>query len=851
LFLADECLTQLAKIIKSSCLSTLLIKTHNDCILDSIFKNHNNLSLKKKATKKKEKKISYYACPPEMNLREWQIALRKQYAQKNDFEITKIGTEPVWADYLVKNPKHNSQYRVALRSEGVGINFCTCGDFRTNTLGTCKHIEAVLAFVKTKRKFKKHLKEPYNPSHNSIYLQYGREQHIVVRLGSEASPKLKKYVKKYLDANNRFLPSKFNEFPKFFKKVQTLDNQIQIKEDALQFIIDKREAEHRQVLAKKYKKKWKSYFDSFLKIRPYPYQSVGIWRAVECGRCLIADEMGLGKTIQAIAAAAILERELNIKKVLVICPTSLKYQWKSEIEKFTDLSAHVIEGNKLKRRETYAKNQDFFNIISHHLSYYDVEELINLNPDLIILDEAQRIKNWSTKISRSVKRIPSRYAFVLTGTPLENKIEELYSILQFTNPYILPPVFEFLHRHRITDESGKVVGYKNMHEIRSQLETIMVRRKKVDVLKELPERSVQNIFLKPTDMQLDMHKEYAHGLIRIVQRWRKFGFLSEKDRLMMMSLMQKMRMVADSTYLVDQTLEPHDTKPEEIRNFIAEILSVENNKVVIFSEWLNMHHLIIETLNKQNIDYEFLNGSVPSHKRGEMVDRFQTDQHCRVFLSTDAGGTGLNLQAASHLINVDLPWNPAKLEQRIARIHRIGQKKHVQIINLISLDTIEYKMLDRLSFKANMAAGILDDGADKIFMDDKSMQKFMDQIETYIEVDEKESNKGAHASDVLEPTLSQESKSIEEQLVDEVTQDEEDNKLNQGALSGSSSTLISSGMQFLSSLAETLKDEKKTNELVNQLVKKDGNKTFLQIPVESKDIVNNIVNLAKQFLKQI
>jgi len=784
-----------------------------------------------------------------MNLREWQIALRKQYAERNDFLVSKMGTEPVWADYLVKNPKHNSQYRVALRSEGIGVNFCTCADFRTNTLGTCKHIEAVLAFVRTKQKLKKHLKVPYEPSHNSIYLQYGREQHVVVRLGSEASSKLKKEVATYLDPKGRFLPSKFIEFPKFLEKVQAIDTQIQIKEDAIQFIIDKREAEQRRALVKRHRRRWKSYFDSFLKIRPYLYQSIGIWKAVECGRCLLADEMGLGKTIQAIAAAAILERELNIKKVLVICPTSLKYQWQSEIHKFTDLSTHVITGNKLKRRDTYSKNQDFFNIISHHLSYYDVEELINLNPDLIILDEAQRIKNWSTKMSRSIKRIPSRYAFVLTGTPLENKIEELYSILQFTNPYILPPVFEFLHRHRITDELGKVIGYKNMHEIRSQLEPIMVRRKKAEVLKELPERSVQNIFLRPTKEQLDIHDEYANSLTRIVHKWRKYGFLSEEDRLRMMSLMQKMRMVADSTYLIDQMQDRYDTKLEEIQNLIHEILSIEDNKVVLFSEWLNMHHLIIETLKEESINYEFLNGSVASHKRGEMVERFQNDPDCRVFLSTDAGGTGLNLQAASHLINVDLPWNPAKLEQRIARIHRIGQLKHVQIINLISLDTIEYKMLDRLSFKANMAAGILDDGADKIFMSDKSMQKFIDQIETYIEVDKEATDSVSHSSDDFEPKLNKGSKSIEEQLIEEVTQDEEDQKLKQGSSTRGSEDLIASGIQFFSNLVESLQDEDQTNKLVSQFVKKEGDKTFIQIPVESKDVVAKFVNLAKQLLK--
>lgn len=804
-----------------------------------------------KAKTKRPKKLPYYSCPSDMTLRDWQIGLRKQFVIDRDFEVFKNGDEAVWSDYIVKNPKYNSQYRVALRSQEIGLNYCTCGDFKTNTLGTCKHIEAVLQFVQNKRGFKKHLKTPYNPSHSSVFLQYGREQKICVRFGTDAPAKLVKGLSQFIDSDSCYLTSKINQFPKFLKKLRASDHHFKLKEDVLQYIVDARELEYRKTIIRKHKRKWKSYFDSILKIRPYRYQSDGIWKAVECGRCLIADEMGLGKTIQAIAAAAILTKELNIKKVVIVCPTSLKYQWKSEIEKFTDLSVSVVEGNKLKRREVYQQNNDLFNIISHHLAFYDVDELIALKPDLIILDEAQRIKNWSTKISRSIKRIPSRYAFVLTGTPLENKIEELYSILQFTNPYILPPVFEFLDRHRIIDESGKVIGYKNMHEIRAQLEPIMVRRKKEEVLSELPLRTIQNIFLAPTKEQIELHEEYAYSLSKIVHKWRQYGFLSEEDRLRMMSLMQKMRMVSDSTYLIDQITKRYDTKVDEINNLLNEILQSPGNKVVIFSEWLNMHSLIIETLEERDIDFEFLNGSVSSVKRGKMVARFQDDPACRVFLSTDAGGTGLNLQAASHLINVDLPWNPAKLEQRMARIHRIGQKKHVQIINLISLDTIEYKMLDRLNFKANMAAGILDDGEDAIFMDDQSMKAFINSIEPIMDAQSQADNQSINRVEDVEPLPIESGKSIEEKLFEEVTHDEHVKDSSEHEGRNETTALIESGIQFFAQVVQTLQDEKKTDRLVKQFVKKEGDKTFIQIPIENKESINSLVDLAKRFLKNI
>ena len=173
---------------------------------------------------------------------------------------------------------------------------------------------------------------------------------------------------------------------------------------------------------------------------------------------VLADDMGLGKTIQALAAAELLRRRRGIERVLVIAPASVKYQWKTEIEKFTDLSAQVIDGLLPRRKQLYAAPA-FFNLTSYEVVLRDHgATCTRLRPDLIILDEAQRIRNWTTATARTIKQLKSRYAFVLTGTPLENKLEELFSVVEFVDGRRLGPAFRFLQEHRMEDEKGKSAG---------------------------------------------------------------------------------------------------------------------------------------------------------------------------------------------------------------------------------------------------------------------------------------------------------------------------------------------------------------------------------------------------------
>jgi SNF2 family DNA or RNA helicase len=500
-------------------------------------------------------------------------------------------------------------------------------------------------------------------------------------------------------------------------------------DDALDFVAGQRDAERRRIAVDDIFRRGADdpALKKLLKVPLYRYQAEGALFAVRAGRALIGDEMGLGKTIQAIAAAEILARHFGLTKVLVICPTSLKYQWQSEILRFAGRESHVIAGGRAQRQQEYARS-DFCKITNYEKLQPDLDLIAGWAPDLVIVDEAQRVKNWNTIAARALKRIDSPYAVVLTGTPLENKLEELISIVQFVDQHRLGPTWKLLHQHQVKDESGRVTGYTGLEQIGQSLAPIMIRRRKSEVLLQLPERTDQNLLVPMTEMQMLFHDENAEIVSKIVQRWRKMKFLSDIDQRRLTCALQNMRMSCNSTYLLDQETD-HGVKADELAALFDGLFEQPDAKAVVFSQWTRTHDIVIRRLEARGIGYVSFHGGIPSEKRPALVERFRDDPACRVFLSTDAGATGLNLQHASTLVNMDLPWNPALLEQRIARIHRMGQKRPVQIVNFVAKGTIEEGMLSVLAFKRSLSAGILDGGTGEISLGGSRLNRFMKDVE--------------------------------------------------------------------------------------------------------------------------
>ncbi|MBN1396133.1 MAG: DEAD/DEAH box helicase [Pirellulales bacterium] len=686
-------------------------------------------SARGQTTKGRNRGLSRLKKPAEMSLEQWQAALRRDFGRAQKYRMRNLGDDPIFSEFEVANPETKRTYRVAIRGSALGENYCSCPDFAVNTLGTCKHIEFVLGRLERRGGAKKALALGHQPAYSEVYLQYGARREVVFRPGSEAPPSLRRMARRYFDARNRLKPDGFARFHAFLQKAQSNGHELRCYDDALEYIAQVRDQEllAARVSAAFPQDARSRQFGKLLKTKLYAYQREGALRAAQAGRCLIADDMGLGKTIQAIAAVEILARTAGVERVLVVSPTSLKHQWRQEIEKFTDRSATVVEGLSIRRNSLYAEDS-FYKLTNYDVIHRDAEAIGRWRPDVIILDEAQRIKNWKTRAAQCVKRLDSRFALVLTGTPLENRLEELHSIVEFVDRFRLGPMFRFLDRHQHVDECGKVVGYRNLSEVAKTLGPILIRRTKDKVLKELPERMEKRFFVPMTEQQMDYHEENRETVARVVQKWRRYGFLSEADQLRLRIALQNMRMSCNSTYLLDKRTD-HGVKADELVDLLGEVFEERDSKVVVFSQWTRMHELVVRRLERRKWGHVFFHGGVPGPARKGLIRRFKEDGDCRLFLSTDAGGVGLNLQNASAVVNLDQPWNPAVLEQRIGRVHRLGQHRPVRVVHFIAQGTIEEGMLGLLAFKKSMFAGVLDDGQNEVFLGGSRLKKFVESVE--------------------------------------------------------------------------------------------------------------------------
>lgn len=690
------------------------------------------MSSKTKASQKTKaapKKTPRTRKPDSMSLEEWQIALRREYGQGQKFKLKNLGVEPFFSEFAVTNPDSGRTYRVAVRGQELGVNFCSCPDFSVNTLGTCKHIEWLLAKLARKRGGKKAFREGFHAPYSDVYLQYGVQRRVRFRAGTACPDAVRRESQRYFDPEGNLREEMLGEFERFVRRAHESGHELRVYEDALGFVARLRDdAARRAAIDKQFGNgRLSTAINKLMKVKLYPYQQEGALFAAKAGRCLIADEMGLGKTIQAIAACEILARTAGIERVLVICPTALKYQWKQEIERFCGRSAEIVEGPQLERGRGYA-SESFFKITNYDIVHRDLDLINGWHPDVAILDEAQRIKNWTARRSKAVKQVDSDYAIVLTGTPLENRLEELHSIMEFVDRFHLGPMFRFLAEHQETDETGRVIGYRNLDHIKESLGPVLIRRRKREVLRELPERTDKHFFVDMTKEQWAIHDDNKDLVAKIVAKWRRWGFLSEKDQRRLMVGLQNMRMACNSTYLVDKETD-YSTKLDECHLLLNDLLEIPDNKVVIFSQWLGTHELLIRRLNGQNGRYTFYHGSLDRSARRKVIEQFKEDPDCRILLCTDSGGVGLNLQTASIVINMDQPWNPAVLEQRIGRVHRLGQHRNVQVYHFVSRGGIEHSMLGVLKFKSSMFEGVLDGGESEIFLGGSKMKKFMETVE--------------------------------------------------------------------------------------------------------------------------
>ncbi len=420
---------------------------------------------------------------------------------------------------------------------------------------------------------------------------------------------------------------------------------------------------------------------------------------------ILADDMGLGKTLQAIIAITQNLQQNKGARTLIVCPTSLLYNWKEELHKFNPtLKAEVIDGIPSHRKKLLQSIENIDVLItSYTLLQKDIELYSQAPFSYAILDEAQHIKNRSTRNAKSVKMIQAAHRLILTGTPIENSLDELWSLMDFLMPGFLSTYDRFLEKYIRTQGSQHV---ENVEYLRKKVSPFILRRMKTDVLKDLPPVSEIVYHCQLSELQLELYKSYAASardeLVKLVER---DGF--DKVHIHVLATLTRLKQICcHPAIFAKEKAEPGDSAKYEMLLELLQTLVEGGHKTVIFSQYTGMLQIMREDFEQRGISFAYLDGSTKN--RQEVVKEFNENQKILVFLvSLKAGGTGLNLVGADTVIHYDMWWNPAVENQATDRVHRMGQKQSVSSYKLITLNTIEEKIVEMQKRKKGLVKKVV------------------------------------------------------------------------------------------------------------------------------------------------
>jgi hypothetical protein len=717
-----------------------------------------------------------FAVPPEL-LEDVAARHRTLRAERGVQEVKVVPPEGaegqpwgVWQAWSVgsRRPSPWASYRVELRSLDLRLNGCTCPDYRLSGLGMCKHIVAVLHHLREKR-------PPAQPDMRIHLAPRPREdggcEWVVLARASQAqalAPVLPNAWRVPMDTfpvEDRVeggheswvtleegrvawqLPTDDPETVLAVLRRLRADGRLHQAADMdgeLDRLINAQRMENRE---RQQAQRWRQGGEVVpgLRREPYPYQVEGIGFLLRRGRALLADEMGLGKTLQAIGAALWMHQQRQVDRILVVCPASLVGQWQREIEEATGHPAWPYRSRSGLERRLLSEGPLW--VIA---SYEKVREKFDvfqdlLRPQLIIFDEAQMLKNLTSRRAQFLAALHAPHVFVLTGTPIENRLLELYALMQLVDPRILGPLWRFKTEYCVLNAAEVPLAYRNLGHLRARIEPWLLRRRRADVLTQLPPRMDEVLWVEMTSRQRNHHDETVAKVARLAAR-AAVQKPTPGESLILMSLLEKLRQICNGAFLAERSAEPvprtgqpwseedealrdaaraanrrrlqDALAPGQVPKVDLALVLVEGHlqagrKVVVFSQWLEMLHLLETRLRTElGVGVARLDGSLSAGQRSTLVQLFQEGDSVQVLLLSRAGDTGLNLQTASALIHMETPWNPAVLEQRSSRIYRIGQTRDVIIQRIVTMDAYEMAVSNLLEQKRALAREVLDGGGD-------------------------------------------------------------------------------------------------------------------------------------------
>ncbi len=648
-------------------------------------------------------------------------------------------------------------YRTVLRSLAPLEGSCDCADFLRSSLGVCKHLLVALdALAARPGKLKQALSGTAAPDGRAARLAWNpirplhgpgdwleRVRLRAVEAGSRHEPEGLRRAREHFVPSGGGVGRLKNTWPEHpERRLAVVNDLLDLlgasgveAEPALRtLLVDERR--RLELLLEAQRGRRPSLHG--LRRKLYPYQREGVARFLEGERLLLADDMGLGKTIQAAAACHALQRAGRVRRGLVIAPASLKGQWEREWCETTSVPVALVEGPPAERARTYRRASTGFLVANYEQVLRDLDLILAWGPEIVVLDEAQRIKNWATKTAAFVKRLRPRYRLVLTGTPMENRLEELASIMDWVDDHALEPKWRLVPWHStFADGSREVVGARHLDTLRERVAPRMLRRLRSEVLAQLPPRTDTVIPVELTSAQREEHDALDQPIASLLQRARKRP-LTQAEFLRLMTLLTTKRIIANglAQYRFDevwpgiQHARPHEAllaslsspKLAESRALLAALAVEQERKVVVFSQWRRMlrlaHWAAADLLADAGLRAAFFTGQEKSRQRTRNLVDFHDDPATRVLFASDAGGVGLNLQrAASACVLLDLPWNPAVLEQRVGRIYRLGQKRPIDVYSLVSEGSIEERIASLVADKRALFRGLFDGTSDSVRFD--------------------------------------------------------------------------------------------------------------------------------------
>lgn len=684
------------------------------------------------------------------------LARRFQNMVEDELRIASARRAPVFGTHRVTGAEGKRPYETTVFDlEGPAVGSCTCPDFLRSGLGLCKHLFAAL-------------RHAFARPNAATAVRRAQGDVPVLRwdwrrpAGAETDPVLAVAVAR-MSAEAETCADALGVWHTHLAAADTPATRLRALNEieallacypGLSFdpayravLAEEIALATRRVAAEAAAERALSFEATLL--RPlYPYQREGIATALRAGRFLLADDMGLGKTTQATAFGHLLYVSGAASRGLIVCPASLRPQWEREWQSVSDVPITRVDGPEPERRRIYERAAEGFLLIGYETLLRDLDAIRAFAPDVVMVDEGQRIKNYATATANAVKALTPQFRLLLTGTPLENRLEELASLLDWIDDRTLAP------KWRLASDYGAEGGMKNLGALRSRLAPRVLRRVRREVASQLPPRTDTRIPIAMTAEQLARHDEANQPIARLMQTAERRP-LTPAEFLKLMTLFQSQRVLANGVAQADfEAIWPTlaDTAPTaevlarlcspklgELRRLVDDLVLEQGRTIIVFSQWKRMlrlaHWAIGDLLAAAGLRATFFTGDESKVARERAVRDLHDDPAVKVMFLTDAGGVGLNLQeAATACIHLELPWNPAVLEQRTSRIYRLGQREPVDIYHLVSEGCIESRIARLIANKRAVFDAVFQADTDEVTFEGSA--SFLDTARSLIEVED-------------------------------------------------------------------------------------------------------------------